>query len=331
MIFHKDYWECMEHWEDGSPNPTGKEIRKKCKSIVLGISYGMGAKLLSSMIKVSVEECKEILNDFYKMFPTVLEFTKSNEKAAFERGYVEDYIGRRRHLPDASLPELEFRAKDTYFTKADEFIDCDQNDIQVDVYNPDESKQWEAKWKNYQTNQRAFRKSAFEVKTNFKKIASDSGVDVKDNGAFISRTMTQCTNSTIQGSAASLTKKAMVTIANDKDLNKMGFKLLVPVHDELLGEVPIIYREKAAERLVACMVGAAKPECSVDMKVDTYVVNHWYADDVSDQVNELYNKLLKDKSEDEAFKAIVDKYPNFTIDTLKEMCSGTFDVLKENI
>lgn len=35
-MFHKDYWECMEHWEDGSSNPEGKVIRKKCKQIVLG-------------------------------------------------------------------------------------------------------------------------------------------------------------------------------------------------------------------------------------------------------------------------------------------------------
>ena len=36
FVFHKDYWECMEHWEDGSANPVGKDIRSKCKQIVLG-------------------------------------------------------------------------------------------------------------------------------------------------------------------------------------------------------------------------------------------------------------------------------------------------------
>lgn len=34
--FHKDYWECMEHWEDGSPNPAGKKMRKKGKQLMLG-------------------------------------------------------------------------------------------------------------------------------------------------------------------------------------------------------------------------------------------------------------------------------------------------------
>ena len=36
FVFKKDYWECMEHWEDGSPNPTGKGIRSKAKGLVLG-------------------------------------------------------------------------------------------------------------------------------------------------------------------------------------------------------------------------------------------------------------------------------------------------------
>ena len=39
MIWGLDYWECMEHWEDGSPNKEGEKRRKKCKSIVLGKTY----------------------------------------------------------------------------------------------------------------------------------------------------------------------------------------------------------------------------------------------------------------------------------------------------
>ena len=39
MIWGLDYWECMEHWEDGSSNKEGEKRRKKCKSIVLGKTY----------------------------------------------------------------------------------------------------------------------------------------------------------------------------------------------------------------------------------------------------------------------------------------------------
>ena len=37
---HKDYWECMEHYEDGTPNPEGKSIRKKGKTLMLGKPIG---------------------------------------------------------------------------------------------------------------------------------------------------------------------------------------------------------------------------------------------------------------------------------------------------
>ena len=79
------------------------------------------------------------------------------------------------------------------------------------------------------------------------------------------------------------------------------------------------------------MVEAAKPECTVDMKVDTYVVNHWYADDVSNQVKEFYDEQLKDNSKEDAFNIVKEKYSNFKEETLVKMCDGTFDVLEENI
>ena len=36
LVFKKDYWECMEHHQDGTPNPDGKALRKKAKTILLG-------------------------------------------------------------------------------------------------------------------------------------------------------------------------------------------------------------------------------------------------------------------------------------------------------
>lgn len=35
-IFKKDYWDCMEHYEDGSMNPDGKKMRQIGKCLVLG-------------------------------------------------------------------------------------------------------------------------------------------------------------------------------------------------------------------------------------------------------------------------------------------------------
>lgn len=35
-VYKMDYWDCMEHHEDGSPNPEGKKRRASVKSIILG-------------------------------------------------------------------------------------------------------------------------------------------------------------------------------------------------------------------------------------------------------------------------------------------------------
>lgn len=35
-VYKNDYWDNMEHREDGSPNPEGKKRRSNCKSILLG-------------------------------------------------------------------------------------------------------------------------------------------------------------------------------------------------------------------------------------------------------------------------------------------------------
>ena len=35
-VYHNGYWDNMEHFEDGSPNPEGKKRRGSCKSLLLG-------------------------------------------------------------------------------------------------------------------------------------------------------------------------------------------------------------------------------------------------------------------------------------------------------
>jgi hypothetical protein len=35
-IYKMGYWDCMEHHEDGSPNPEGKKRRSSVKAILLG-------------------------------------------------------------------------------------------------------------------------------------------------------------------------------------------------------------------------------------------------------------------------------------------------------
>ena len=314
----------MEHHEDGSPNPDGKKLRKKAKQIMLGVMYGMGAKLMSINLGVSMDECKEILNEFAKMFPKIKEFTEYNEQCAKEKGYVEDYLGRRRHLPDAFLTELEIMPKRQVLTDADVIFDMNSSDRCIEIPDEEAWKMWNQKWAEFSQSRR------FNAKKEFKETLKSNNVEYQDNGAFISKTMTQCTNARVQGSAASLTKKAMVAIHNDPLMRKYGFRLLIPVHDELLGECKMFYAREAQKRLSELMIQAGLPECSVKMKCDAYCVKHWYADEVSDQIHDTYVQYLsKGMSSEDAVSKLCDTYKELQPNSIRKMCNEEFDVLSD--
>lgn len=326
FVFKKDYWECMEIHEDGTPNPDGKVLRSRCKQIMLGVMYGMGAKLMASILKVSIDECLSILEEFYSVFPSIKEFTLKNELDAKNKKYVEDYLGRRRHLPDAGLNEIETRAKKNIITDCNLFLDCNANDCEIKVDDNDANIKWSKLYKEKYANK------GFKAKSEFKELAKCSNIDIFDNGAFISKALTQCTNARIQGGAASLTKKAMALIHNDERMKDLGFRLLIPVHDELLGECPIENVEEAEKRLSELMISAAKPECSVNMKVDTYITKHWYADEVMNSIYNDYNKAInKGESRTDIIANICNAHPELSYTTVVKMCDGTFDLLNGDI
>ena len=321
LIFHKDYWECMEHTKDGKDNQSGKKLRKKAKTILLGICYGMGSHRLASNLGVSVDEARDILNEFYREFASVKDFTDMNLLNSKTIGYVEDYLGRRRRLPDANLSEIEIRAKKKVFTNLDDFPDSSNKDSDFILIDDLETNSiWSKKYKEN------FENKGFNAKNEFKELAKKNNISIFDNGAFIGRTQTQCTNARIQGSAATLTKKAMIAIDRDEILNKLGFRILVPVHDEILGECPLENAKEVEKRLSYVMVNAGKPECTVKMKTDTYIVKHWYADELSNKLYKEYNDIIKNGStEEEALLKIGKSYPEVSENILRDMCLGNYD------
>ena len=131
----------------------------------------------------------------------------------------------------------------------------------------------------------------------------------------------------------------MVKIYNDEEMRNLGFRILIPVHDELLGECPIENADKVEKRLAELMIEAGKPECSVSMKVDTYVVKHWYQDEVYNNIRKDYNEYITGNpkknivpiSEEEAYNKLCNKYPELLPQTIRNMCNGTFDILSESI
>ncbi len=77
------------------------EARSKraiAKTVNFGLLYGMGAKKLSQTLEVSSSEAKEIIERYFKSFPTVKNYFVSIVNSAKEYGYVETLSGRKRYF-----------------------------------------------------------------------------------------------------------------------------------------------------------------------------------------------------------------------------------------
>jgi DNA polymerase-1 len=83
----------------------------------------------------------------------------------------------------------------------------------------------------------------------------------------------QAMNTPVQGSAADLIKKVMIDVDAELRRRKMGSRLILQIHDELLLEVPAAEADDARELLKARMEGAL--QLDVPLVVDARVGNNW--------------------------------------------------------
>ena len=271
--------------------------------------YGRGAASIAEQIGSTKEEAQKIIDSFYKEFPRVKAWIDKTEELCYNNGYVEDLWGRRRRLPDMQLPKYEIipetRKTDFNPLLGTSGINGVLSQPLIDKYN---NKLSAAK----------FYKDVEKIQ----KEAKAEGVTIKNNGAFISKAQRQCVNARVQGGAASMSKRAIISIYNNKRMRELGFKLLIMVHDELIGECPKENVEEVKELLGKCMVEAGKPEVSLPMKCDVVTFDHWYIDECEDSIHEKYEDAVnKDgKTSEEALAYLADKYCEFTAEQIKSFC-----------
>ena len=80
-------------------------------------------------------------------------------------------------------------------------------------------------------------------------------------------------NAPMQGTAADIIKKAMITVHDWLKSSKPGARMIMQVHDELVFEVEDDKVDKVRDRVIDLMNGAAK--LSVPLKVDVGVGSNW--------------------------------------------------------
>lgn len=297
-VYNNSYWENMEHWEDGSANPEGKKRRGICKQLLLGILYGMGSDSLAEKIGKTKEEAEDIIQKFYKGFPVAKAWIDKTESDAVKNGYVEDLWGRRRRLPDIQLPLFTVEYKNS----ADVPLEFNPLIGSKNVYKNPKSSLIE-KYTKMMQNAR-FKKEKEDITSQ----ALKDGIIIHSNSSKISQAKRQCVNARVQGSASTMSKKAMINVHNDPELNRLGFKILIAVHDELIGECPEENAEEVANRLTEVMKHAADPDAKTPFKCDPTIEKCWYYSDYSDTLQNEYQKLIKDCSSDEEKQNILNKF-----------------------
>ena len=174
--------------------------RKDAKTINLGLFYGMGKAKLQAELGVSKEKSDELFTTYHSRVPFVKQLMNEVMEAAQSRGQIKTLLGRRCRFPKYE-PILRGRDWGTYVPAEDH-----ERILELQAMGP-------------------------HLKDNEDKIITDKDGNPKKNYWYnnpVRRALTyKALNRLIQGSAADMTKKAMI------DLHKEGITAHIQIHDEL--------------------------------------------------------------------------------------------------
>lgn len=87
-----------------------KDQRRKAKTANFGIIYGISAFGLAQQLDCSRAEAKQLIDDYFAAFPTVIRYIESQKELARQRGYAETLFGRKRYLPDINSQNATVRS-----------------------------------------------------------------------------------------------------------------------------------------------------------------------------------------------------------------------------
>ena len=272
LSFNTSYDNCLEFRPDGTTNPEGKNRRSQAKSILLGVLYGRGVPSIAEQLGTTTKKAQAIKDSVFKGFPAIPQFEQDSLDMAYEKGYVTTLWGRKRRLPDLQLDEYEFKWKDGAPPDDDLLDFASEDDTEKVQEVPEELvRKYVSKLRNAYFGQK---RKIFEQ-------ANTEGIWIVDNGAKIADAQRQCVNARIQGSAADMSKLAMILVGNDERLKELGFRLLIPVHDELIAECPEENVKECSERFAMLMSKAAESGLTIPIKCDVEITKVWYGETIT--------------------------------------------------
>jgi DNA polymerase I len=91
------------------PEQVGPELRAKIKAMNYGLAYGLSAFGLSQQLRISTEEARVLMEDYFKEFGGVRDYLHEVVGRARMDGYTATMMGRRRYLPDLTSDNRQRR------------------------------------------------------------------------------------------------------------------------------------------------------------------------------------------------------------------------------
>lgn len=78
---------------------TAEELaRNQAKTVNFGIVYGMTENALSDNLRITKQEAKTIINDYFEGYPGIKRYMDEQHRLVNKQGYVTDMYGRKRRL-----------------------------------------------------------------------------------------------------------------------------------------------------------------------------------------------------------------------------------------
>ncbi|MGB8405758.1 MAG: DNA polymerase I [Mycobacterium sp.] len=85
------------------------ELRRRVKAMSYGLAYGLSAYGLASQLKISTEEAKQQMDQYFDRFGGVRDYLQSVVEQARKDGYTQTVFGRRRYLPELDSSNRQVR------------------------------------------------------------------------------------------------------------------------------------------------------------------------------------------------------------------------------
>lgn len=277
-------------------NMEGKARRDQSKKILLGLTYGRGAKSIAEQIGSTLEEAKALVDGLYKEFPKLKKWIDDSIENVTKVGYAEDPLGRIRHLDEAMMPKYTYKSLEKTINP---FLICENSYVDNAL---------KEKYNKLLLSAKSLR----EINSIISKAQEDH-VQVVDNSYEISKAQRETLNWQCQAQTASWIKMDMINLDNDEQLREMGAELLLTIHDEVILQVPEEHAEECRQRVEYIMSHTLDNCLCVPMPCDASIEpsGHWYMSVVESSINATFTELITKQgmSKEDAVKVIYEEHP----------------------